>query len=69
MNRRKSLIVALLCVANGVMAQSVEDGLKDLYYGKYQSAKQTFEKAIASKPDDRAYYYLGITELGLENKP
>ncbi|HEY0611775.1 MAG TPA: tetratricopeptide repeat protein, partial [Chitinophaga sp.] len=69
MNRRKSLIVALLCVAtNGVMAQSVEDGLKDLYYGKYQSAKQTFEKAIASKPDDRAYYYLGIAELSLENK-
>jgi len=68
MNRRKSLIVALLCVANGVMAQSVEDGLKDLYYGKYQSAKQTFEKAIAAKPDERAYYYLGIAELNLENK-
>jgi len=70
MNRRKSLIVALLCVAttNGVMAQSVEDGLKDLYYGKYQSAKQTFEKVIASKPDDRAYYYLGLAELSLENK-
>ncbi|KAA2240608.1 tetratricopeptide repeat protein [Chitinophaga agrisoli] len=69
MNRRKSLIVALLCVAaNGVMAQSVEDGLKDIYYGKYKSAKETLEKAAAAKPDDRAYYYLGIAELGLENK-
>lgn len=69
MNRRKSLIVAMLCVANGVMAQSVEDGLKDLYYGKYQSAKQNLEKAIAAKPtDDRGYYYLGLAELGLENQ-
>jgi Flp pilus assembly protein TadD len=69
MNTRKSLFVAMLCVANGAMAQSVEDGLKDLYYGKYQTAKQNLEKAIAAKPtDDRAYYYLGIAELGLENK-
>lgn len=69
MNRRKSLLVAMLCIANGVMAQSVEDGVKDLYYGKYQTAKQNLEKAIAAKPeDDRAYYYLGIAELGLENK-
>lgn len=69
MNRRKSLFVVMLCVANGAMAQSVEDGLKDLYYGKYQTAKQNLEKAITAKPtDDRAYYYLGIAELGLENK-
>jgi tetratricopeptide (TPR) repeat protein len=68
MNRRKSLIVALLCVANGVMAQSVEDGLKDMYYGKYKSAKETFEKIAAAKPDERAYYYMGIAELNLENK-
>ncbi len=69
MNRGKSLFVAMLCVANGAMAQSVEDGLKDLYYGKFQTAKQNLEKAIAAKPtDDRAYYYLGIAELGLENR-
>lgn len=69
MNTRKSLFVAMLCVANGAMAQSVEDGLKDLYYGKYQTAKQNLEKAITAKPtEDRAYYYLGIAELGLENK-
>ncbi|MGX5820529.1 tetratricopeptide repeat protein [Chitinophaga lutea] len=69
MNRRNSLFVAMLCIANGAMAQSVEDGLKDLYYGKYQTAKQNLEKAIAAKPTDaRGYYYLGLAELGLENK-
>ncbi|RBL92695.1 hypothetical protein DF182_08995 [Chitinophaga flava] len=50
------------------MAQSVEDGLKDLYYGKNLSAKQTFEKVIAAKPtDDKAYYYMGIAQLALED--
>jgi tetratricopeptide (TPR) repeat protein len=69
MNKRKSLIVALLCAASSsVMAQSVEDGLKDLYYGKYLSAKQNFEKVIAAKPtEDKAYYYLGIAQLGQED--
>ena len=69
MNKRKSLIVALLCAASSsVMAQSVEDGLKDLYYGKYLSAKQNLEKVIAAKPtEDKAYYYLGIAQLGMED--
>jgi lipopolysaccharide biosynthesis regulator YciM/TolA-binding protein len=68
MNRRKSLIVALLCVANGAMAQSVEDGLKDLYYGKYETARQDLEKVITAKPtDERAYYYMGIAQLGLHD--
>lgn len=68
MNRRNSILVAMLCIANGAMAQSVEDGLKDLYYGKYHAAKQDFEKVIAAKPtEEKAYYYLGISELGLEN--
>jgi lipopolysaccharide biosynthesis regulator YciM len=61
------MIAALLGLANGLLAQSIEDGLKDLYYEKNQSAKQTFEKLAASKPDERAYYYLGMAELGLEN--
>ncbi|RAJ73988.1 tetratricopeptide repeat protein [Chitinophaga dinghuensis] len=67
MNRRKSLIVAMLCAASSsVMAQSVEDGLKDLYYGKNLSAKQNFEKVIAAKPtEDKAYYYMGIAQLAM----
>ncbi|UYQ93439.1 tetratricopeptide repeat protein [Chitinophaga horti] len=67
--KRKSLTIALLALATGVMAQSVDDGLKHLYYGKYQSAKQDLEKVVAAKAnDDRGYYYLGIAELGLENQ-
>ncbi|WP_291907852.1 tetratricopeptide repeat protein [Chitinophaga sp. CB10] len=67
MNRRKSLLVAMLCAASSsVMAQSVDDGLKDLYYGKNLSAKQNFEKVIAAKPtEDKAYYYMGIAQLAM----
>ncbi|SIO19320.1 tetratricopeptide repeat protein [Chitinophaga niabensis] len=69
MNKRISTITALLFLASAGMAQSVEDGLKNLYYGKFASAKQAFEKIVAAKPtDERATYYLGISELGLENK-
>lgn len=66
---KQLVIIALLSgAANSLMAQSVEDGLKDLYYNKYESAKQTFNKVIASKPDERAYYYLGIADLEMEDK-
>ncbi|QEH43776.1 tetratricopeptide repeat protein [Chitinophaga sp. XS-30] len=69
MNKRISTVFALLLLAGGVMAQSIDDGLKKLYYGKYAGAKQDFESVIASKPtDDRAHYYLGIAELGMENQ-
>lgn len=69
MKKRISTLIALLFLAGGVMAQTIDDGLKNLYYGKYATAKSDFEKAIAAKPnDDRAYYYLGIAELGQENK-
>jgi len=66
--RQQLFIATLLCITNNIMAQSIEDGLKDLYYDKYESAKQTFTKLSTAKPDDRAYYYLGMAELGLENK-
>lgn len=68
MNKNISTLIALLFLASGVMAQSIDDGLKKLYYGKYAGSKQDFEKVIAAKPtEDRGYYYLGISELGLEN--
>jgi Flp pilus assembly protein TadD len=69
MTRKSCFVAALLCFSGAVKAQSVEDGLKSLYYEKYASARPNFEKAITAKPtDERAYYYLGIAELGLENK-
>lgn len=68
MNKRNILIAAsaMLLAAGSVKAQTVEDGLKDLYYQKYSSANQDFQKVIAAKPtEERAYYYQGIAQLGL----
>lgn len=68
MNKRNILIAAsaLLLAAGSVNAQTVEDGLKNLYYQKYSSANQDFQKVIAAKPtEERAYYYQGIAQLGL----
>ncbi|WP_298713435.1 tetratricopeptide repeat protein [Chitinophaga sp.] len=69
MKKHISTVVALFLLAGGAMAQTIDDGLRNLYYGKYATAKSDFEKVVAAKPtDDRAYYYLGIAELGQENK-
>lgn len=69
MNKRINSVIALLCLGGSVMAQTIDDGLKKIYYGKYAAAKQDFEKIVAAKPtEDRGYYYLGMAELGLENQ-
>ncbi|RAI98505.1 tetratricopeptide repeat protein [Chitinophaga skermanii] len=72
MNIRNRLLIAggFLFLANGAMAQSVDDGLKKIYYGNFAQAKQEFEKVVAAKPtDDRGFYYLGFSQLGLEDRP
>lgn len=57
---RFSVGAVLLC--NVAFAQSVDEGKKFFYYEKYQSAKETLEKALAAKPaDTEAAYWLGQT--------
>ena len=55
-----TLMVAGLLVAHGVHAQSLQDGVNDLYAERYKSAKATFEKLIAANPNNiDATYWLG----------
>lgn len=57
-----SLLVTIVVLGNSLFAQSVEDGKKFLYYERYKSAKDVFEKIIASNPNDiNAVYWLGQT--------
>ena len=54
------LALATIC-AN---AQSVEEGIKDLYYGKTQSAKNAFQQVVnKNSKDGRAIYWLGQSML------
>ena len=59
-----SATIALLFTGNLLFAQSVDQGKKFLYYERYKSAKETFEKVLQANPNDlAAVYWLGQTLL------
>lgn len=56
-------------IGNILFAQSVEQGRKFLYYERYQSARDNFEKVLAANPNNiEAVYWLGQTLLEMPNK-
>jgi tetratricopeptide (TPR) repeat protein len=68
MKRSLSLLVAFAFIGNVLVAQTVEQGKKFLYYERYKSAKETFDKILASNPNNlEAVYWLGQTLLDKRN--
>ncbi len=69
----KKVTVALLSgllFTSVVQAQSVQEGINDLYAERYKSAKATFEKLLASNPNNiDATYWLGQTYLEQNDVP
>ncbi len=66
MNKFKSGVLLLMAIvfANFSKAQTLDEGRKILYYEKFISAKQTFEKLLASNPNNvDAAYWLGQTMI------
>ena len=64
------LIISALFFMNSTMAQSIEDGKKFMYYERFKSAKDIFQKLLNSNPNnEEAIYWLGQAEMGLENMP
>ncbi|HTE11299.1 MAG TPA: tetratricopeptide repeat protein [Chitinophagaceae bacterium] len=60
-------LIAVAVSAGSLLAQSVDQGKKFLYYQRYKSAQDQFEKVLAANPNDiAAVYWLGQTFL--ENK-
>ncbi len=52
---------ALALIALTTVAQTVEEGVKDLYYGRMTAAKEKFDAVLSSKPtDEEALYWKGI---------
>jgi tetratricopeptide (TPR) repeat protein len=70
MTKMKTLVlffVTTLFVSNS-FAQTIEDGKKFLYYERFKSAKDVFQKLSAANPaDESAAYYLGQAMIGLED--
>src|SRR5690242_21522746 len=66
---RLSLLVAALAgLCGGAMAQSVDQGKKFLYYQRYKSAKDVFDKILASNPNNiDAIYWQGQTLLAMKD--
>ncbi|MBS1599017.1 MAG: tetratricopeptide repeat protein [Bacteroidetes bacterium] len=59
---RFSLLAAAAVITNISFAQTVEQGKKFLYYERYKSAQDAFEKVLAANPNNiDAVYWLGQT--------
>jgi len=67
----KKTILTLLVfslAASYAISQSVDDGIKFIYYQRYKSARETLEKVVASNPKDgRSIYWLGQAYLGQDD--
>ena len=70
MRKMKTLALAtivMLFTANS-FAQTIDEGKKFLYYERYKSAKEVFQKLTTASPNDEtAAYYLGQAMIGLED--
>ncbi len=63
-----SLFVTILFSGNILSAQSVDEGKRFLYYERYNSAKDVFNKLSTANPGNaEAAYWLGQTYLAQDD--
>lgn len=68
MKRSLSLAFVAVVFVQQLFAQSLEDGKKFMYYERFKSAKEVFEKLVAANPkNEEAAYWLGQAFIGLED--
>ena len=61
---KHGLVAVVMLMSNFVIAQSVQEAKKFMYYGRYQSAKVALEKVVAGNPADaEAVYWLSQAHL------
>jgi len=62
------LVAVVMMFSNLVIAQSLQEAKKFIYYGRFQSAKETLEKVVAGNPADaEAVYWLSQVHLTQNN--
>ena len=65
---RIRLVLLSLVLTTSVFSQNIEDGKKFIYYERYKSARDIFEKILQSKPNNaEASYWLSQSFIGLED--
>lgn len=63
------IFLALMFFANFLFAQSIEDGKSFMYYERYKSAKDVFQKILASNPaNEEAAYWLGQAYIAPDDR-
>src|SRR4026208_396750 len=63
-----ALMIACLVSAYSIHAQSIRDGIRDIYAERYKSAKGIFEKLVAANPNSiDAIYWLGQTHIEMDD--
>ncbi|HEX6915009.1 MAG TPA: tetratricopeptide repeat protein [Chitinophagaceae bacterium] len=68
MKKISLVCLALLVMVVSAMAQNVNEGIKQLYYQKYNTAKQTLQQAVNANPKDpNAIYWLGQVFLAMDD--
>src|SRR5215470_8920940 len=69
--KKKTLLAVLvsgLFAATGLKAQTIQEGVNDLYADKYQTALDVFQKLLAVNPNNtEATYWLGQTYLDMDD--
>ena len=65
---KHGLVAVVLLMSNYVIAQTVQEAKKFIYYGRTQSAKDALEKVVAGNPADaEAVYWLSQVHLSQNN--
>lgn len=63
------LFIASLLFANFTFAQSIDDGKSFMYYERYKSAKDVFQKILAANPNnEEAAYWLGQAYISPDDR-
>ncbi len=65
-NFKRALLLLALSSSSSLFAQSIDEAIKMYHYDRFSTAKSMLEPMSATNP--LANYYLGLCELGLENK-
>ena len=63
------LFVAAMFFANMIFAQSIDDGKSFMYYERYKSAKDVFQKLLTANPtNEEAAYWLGQAYIAPDDR-
>ena len=63
------MLLASVLFANIIFAQSIDDGKNFMYYERYKSAKDVFQKILAANPaNEEAAYWLGQAYIAPDDR-